>query len=162
MGKIILKDSDLTSATPLGGNIDVDRYRFCIEDAQESALEEILGTELLAKMVSDFPVFASDYDVLYGYIRKYLIHQSAVEYMLIGAYQVANSGIFKTTPVNGQPTDKVDNDFIVKNQKYKADMYRGRLEKYLCKHSALFPEYKCSTTNDVNPARDTGQSYDFV
>jgi len=162
MDKIILKDNDLTKNTPMGGNIDVDRYKFCIIDAQQSALEEILGSELKEKMVTDFPNFSGEYELLYPYVRLFLIHQSTAEYLLVGAYQISNAGIYKATPVNGNPNDKTENDLLLKNQQYKAQMYRIRLEKYLCKNGSKMPEYKCSTENSVNPIRDFGESYDFV
>ena len=129
---ILLQDNDLTSNTLLGGNIDVDRFRYCILDAQASKLEVIYGDELYAKMIADFGTYAGEYLTLYNnYHRPFLIAQAAVEYLLVGAYQVANAGIFKTTPQNGSPTDKVENDYLVKNYKLKAKMYEERLVRYL-------------------------------
>ena len=43
MDALLLTDADLLESTPLGGNIDPDKYRLCVNDAQVSKLEEILG-----------------------------------------------------------------------------------------------------------------------
>jgi hypothetical protein len=40
MELLLLNDLDITENTPLGGNIDVDKFRFCIADAQLSKLEK--------------------------------------------------------------------------------------------------------------------------
>lgn len=157
MEKIMLLDNDLVSATPLGGNIDVDKMRYCIVDAQISRIEEILGSELYEKMRDDFPNYASGsiYEELYGFIKPILVHQSAREYILTGAYSVNNAGIFKAAPTNATPVEKEEVDALSKNQERKADMYAERLERWLCKKSGQIPEYKCSPTNNVNPVRNS-------
>lgn len=159
---ILLSDNEITESTVLGGNIDVDKYRFCIIDAQNSRLEETLGEVLLQKIKDDFVggFLTGNYQILYEkYIVPFLIHQSALEYILIGAYMVNNGGIYKHTPQNGQPAEKTEVDFIVNNQRNKSDMYLIRLEKWLCKNK--LPEYKCDPENIVNPKKQSVGTWYF-
>ena len=84
-------------------------------------------------------------------INPFLIHQSALEYLLIGAYTVGNAGIYQVTPQNGTPVGRDEIDYLVKNQRNKAEIYQGRLERYLCK--VHFDEYKIDSDNIVNPKK---------
>ena len=150
---ILLSDNDLVKNTPLGGNIDVDKYVFCIQEAQLSKLIEILGEDLYEKIKTDFNTntLSGLYLTLYNRIKPFLIRQSAVEYLQIGAYTVGNGGIYKHTPDNGSPLDKSDIDVLVNNEKNKADKYQKRLQDWLCKFGSGIPEYKCEADNIVNP-----------
>jgi len=148
---IWLKENELTKNTVLGGNIDIDLYIPCIADAQRTRLEEILGETLFKKIDVDFG--NDDLSGLYltlfdDYIKPFLIHQSAVEYLLVGAYKVNNNGIFKAQPENTVAVDKTEVDYLVKNQRLKAEMYQGRLERWLALN--VLPEYD-SPLNTIIP-----------
>ena len=154
METILLNDNEITESTLLGGNIDVDRYKFCIIDAQISKLEESLGETLYEKIKTDFEnnVLTGDYLILHTkYIKPFLIHQSALEYLKIGAYHVSNGGIYKHTPSNGTAIDKNEVDFLVENQRVKAEMYMQRMEKWLSLNR--IPEYYSYVSGTVVPAR---------
>jgi hypothetical protein len=154
METILLTDNQITESTLLGGNIDVDRYKFCIIDAQISKLEESLGETLYEKIKTDFENgdLTGDYLILHTkYITPFLIHQSAMEYLKIGAYHVSNGGIYKHTPNNGTAIDKNEVDFLVENQRVKAEMYMQRMEKWLSLNR--IPEYYSYVSGTVVPAR---------
>lgn len=157
MDILLLSDADLTANTPLGGNIDPDKYRFCVLDAQRSKLEEILGEDLYNKIKTDFDAdtLAGDYETLYTkYIKPFLIHQSAMEYLLIGAYTIANGGISKHTPSNGQPIEKNEVDYMVQNQRSKAEMWQQRMEKWLSVNP--LDEYNSDSDTIVPPNKASG------
>ena len=158
METILLNDNEITNSTLLGGNIDVDRYKFCIIDAQISKLEESLGETLYEKIKTDFDAntLSGNYLILHTkYIKPFLIHQSALEYLKIGAYHVSNGGIYKHTPSNGTAIDKNEVDFLVENQRVKAEMYMQRMEKWLSLNR--IPEYYSYISGTVTPARKQSQ-----
>lgn len=159
MDNPILPSNILTKYTPIMGNVDPDLYKSCIVDAQRTRLEEILGEDLYAKIYNDYfdDTLTGDYLELYdSYVVPFLVHQSAVEYLLIGAYKVANNGIFKAVVENGQSVDKGEVDYLVQNQRNKADMYKERMQRWLCKNP--LPEYN-STTDDIVPPLKNGFVY---
>lgn len=154
METILLKDNQITQSTVLGGNIDVDKYKYCIIDAQLSRLEELLGEDLYEKIRVDFENddLSDDYLILHTkYITPFLVHQSAMHYLKVGAYQVTNGGIYKHTPANGTPIEKTEVDFMVQEQRSMAEMYAQRMEKWLCK--TRLTEYKYESDNIVNPTQ---------
>lgn len=151
---ILLNDNDLTKNTVLGGNIDVDKLRQCIIDAQITRLEELLGETLYNKIEADFlaNTLSGLYLTLYtDYIKPFLIRQGAVEYLKIGAFTVANNGIFQAQPNNGQSISEESLSNLINAVRIKADMFAERMRKWLCKNH--IPEYASNSENIVNPSR---------
>jgi hypothetical protein len=151
---ILLKDNDLTKNTVLGGNIDVDKLRQCVLDAQVTRLEELLGETLYNKIEADFEneALTGVYLELYDkYIKPFLIRQSAVEYLKIGAFTVANNGIFQPQPNNAIAITDKNLSNLVNEVRIKADMFAERMRKFLCKNN--IPEYASASDNIVNPRR---------
>jgi len=150
------KAGDLTKNTPLGGNIDVERYKFCIIDAQNSKLKELIGDTLYSKIETEYvaDTLAGDYLELYNeFIYWIVIHQTAVEYLTIGSYQVSNGGIYKHTPANGTPVEKSDVEYLVNAQNTKVEMYVERMNRWLLRKN--LQEYVWHYENIVNPNRES-------
>jgi hypothetical protein len=167
MAQIYLLDldaGDVSANTPLGGKIDVDRYRFCLVDAQNSKLKELLGDTLYTKIETDYDGddLSGDYLTLYNdFVKPILIHQTAVEYLTIGSFQVSNGGIFKHTPANATPVDMADVKYIIDSQKLKVEMYVERLLRWL--NRVRPTEYIWHYENEVNPTtRSAGFNFDII
>lgn len=155
---------DVTINTPLGGNIDIDRYKFCVLDAQSSMVKELLGDTLYNKIESDYVAvtLAGNYLLLYNeFIKPIIIHQTAVEYLTIGSFQISNGGIYKHTPANGQPITKEEIELLVNNQRLKVEMYMERAQRWLFRNRPT--EYNWYYTNVVNPIPvNQGLNFDIV
>ena len=155
--KQLITAQDMLSVTFLGGNIDEDKLNPCILDAQDYKLRETLGDTLYNKVLDDYfnGVLSGYYLTLYNdYIKRFLISQSAVEFLLIAGYQVTNGGIYKHVPQNSQVADLTEENNLVKNQKMKAEVNEERLLRYLCLNLANFPEYVYYYENVVNPIKN--------
>lgn len=151
---VLLKDDEITDDTILGGNIDVDKLRICILDAQMSRLEELLGEELYAKIEQDFlnEVLADEYLILHrDYVKPFLIRQAALEFLKIGAFSIGNNGIALPAPNNTSAIDSKMLNGLINEMRMKADMYAERLYKWLCKNN--LPEYVSKSDNIVNPIK---------
>lgn len=151
---VLLKDNVLTENTPLGGNIDVDKLRQCILDAQATRLEELLGEDLYNKIEAEYEAetLAGDYEILYNdYIVPFLIRQSAVEYLKIGAFSIGNNGIVLPTPANTTAISETLLSNLINDMRIKADMFADRMYKWLCKHN--LPEYASNSNNIINPQK---------
>jgi len=164
---VLLKDNEITESTLLGGNIDVDRLRQCIIDAQITRLEELLGEDLYDKICNEFDAetLEGDYLILYeNYIKPFLIRQGALEFLKIGAFTIGNNGIALPTPANTTAIDSKMLSNLVSEMRAKADMFADRMYKWLCKNR--LPEWVCSSDNIVNPNRPSFGSWfltnDFI
>ena len=78
MTTILLKENELTKNTPLGGNIDVDKYVLAIADFQRIRVEEVLGETLYNKICIDFENddLVDEYLTLY---EDYLVNQQRMK-----------------------------------------------------------------------------------
>ncbi len=157
---VLLNDNDITKNTPLGGNIDKEKLRQCVLDAQSTRLEELLGETLYEKIEADFEAdtLEGDYLTLYEkYIKPFLIRQSACEYLKIGAFTIANNGISLPLPQNASAITDAQLSNLIKDMSIKADMYAQRMEKWLCKKN--LPEYKWNSENIINPTKPSITSW---
>ncbi|WP_136465530.1 hypothetical protein [Flagellimonas onchidii] len=157
---LLIKAIDITKNTPLGANIDVNKYLHVIREAQVFVVEPILGTKLYDKVLADYAAntLTGDYKTIHEeYIKPILYHSVAAEYILTASYNVANGGIFKNNPENSEPVSKTEVDFLVQNQRDKADTYINRLERFLCDKN--LPEYRQAQDNNYDLQPDTSDLY---
>jgi hypothetical protein len=146
---LLIRPSEITEFTPLGGNVDIDKYKPCIFDVQVTVIEPLLGTELYEKIRTDFnnDALSGDYLILYNnYLKPILRHQVFAEYSEIASYIVGNGGIFKHQPADSQVVDKNEVQYLAQTQRTKAQAYVDRAKKWLCANP--LPEYNtCDTIN---------------
>jgi hypothetical protein len=135
--KAIIRASDIVKYTPIGGNVDLDKFLPCVLDAQITDLEPLLGESLYNKIATDYEndALTGLYETLYeNYIKPFLIHASAKNYFLIGAYQINNGGIMKHTTENSESISKSEIDYLYTNQRSKCEVYAGRMKKWLVRN----------------------------
>lgn len=135
--KAIIRQSDIVKFTAIGGNVDIDKFLPCVLDAQITDLEPLLGEALFNKIRADYEAetLAGLYLTLYEeYIKPFLIHASAKNYFLIGAYQINNGGITKHTSENSEAITKSEIDYLYTNQRSKCEVYAGRMKKWLVRN----------------------------
>jgi len=146
---LLIRPSEITEFTPLGGNVDIDKYKPCIYDVQITVIEPLLGTELYEKIKTDFndDALAGLYLTLYNnYLKPILRHQVFAEYSEIASYMVDNGGIFKHQPTDSVVVEKSEVQYLAQTQRTKAQLYIERARKWLCENP--LDEYnRCDTTN---------------
>ena len=151
---ILLTDNKLSKNTLLSGNIDKDKLRQCILDAQSERLEVLLGEKLYEKICADYDAdnLEDEYLILYTeYIKPFLIRQSALEYLKIGAFSVSNNGIFQPTSQNAQPISDTQLQVLKDEMSIKANAYADRMHRWLKQKN--LPEYECDSENIINPTK---------
>ena len=151
---ILLTDNELSKNTLLSGNIDKDKLRQCILDAQSERLEVLLGEKLYEKICADYDAdnLEDEYLILYTeYIKPFLIRQSALEYLKIGAFSVSNNGIFQPTSQNAQPISDSQLQVLKDEMSIKANAYADRMHRWLKQKN--LPEYECDSENIINPTK---------
>jgi hypothetical protein len=135
---------EIQSTTIMGGNVDPDKYLFCIANVQLTIVEPLLGTLLYDKIYAEAEsgTLTGLYLQLYNDFIKPIVKNSAVsEYLTIASYMVQNGGIFKHTGDNIEVVDKQETQFLAQKYNAYAQVYVQRFEKWICKNHLT--EYKC-------------------
>lgn len=158
-GILLITNDELTTKSPLGGNIDVNKYSFVIKETQVFVIEPILGTKLYNKILSDYEsnsLTGVYKKLLLDYLQPIIISSVSAEYITIASFNVSNGGIFKYNPENMESVSTKDAEYLANKQRAKADVYIERLQRFLCDGSINIPEYEVAQDNnyDVRPDRD--------
>ena len=115
-------------------------------------MEVLLGEKLYEKICADYDAdnLEDEYLILYTeYIKPFLIRQSALEYLKIGAFSVSNNGIFQPTSQNAQPISDAQLQVLKDEMSIKANAYADRMHRWLKQNN--LPEYECGSENIINP-----------
>jgi hypothetical protein len=150
---LFIQPSEITQTTVLGGNVDIDKYQFCIYDTQITFIEPLLGTELYDKIIADVTAttIAGDYLTLYNeYVKPITKNEALAKYIEVSSYMLDNGGLFKHQPDNAEIVDKDEAQFLAGKYHAIAQMYVQRFEKWICKNPLT--EYKTSQ-DDVNASK---------
>tara|TARA_R110000772_G_scaffold80437_3_gene171647 strand:+ start:253 stop:825 length:573 start_codon:yes stop_codon:yes gene_type:complete len=158
MATYLITSEEIRLNTPMGGNVDSDKFVNFINDVQVLVLENVLGTKLFNKIITDFN--AGNLTGLYlqmftDYIKPVLWHSVFAEYVKIGSIIVGNGGMYKHVAENAEVASMEDINYIAKNAQSKADTYIDRLIRFLCDQDSNIAEY---TTNqdedyDIDPTK---------
>lgn len=140
---LFIQPNEISKTTVLGGNVDIDKYQFCIINTQVSVIEPLLGTELydyiIAQVTAD--TLSGDYLTLYTeFIKPITKNEALAEYIEISSYALNNGGLFKHAPESAEIVDKDEAQFLAGKYHSLAQMYVGRFNKWICKN--ILPEYK--------------------
>ena len=147
---LFITPEEITSTTLMNGNVDIDKYVFCIEDTQISVIEPLLGTELYDKIVTDATAdtLAGLYLILYTeFVKPITKNESLARYLEIASYSLNNGGLYKHTSANAEVVDKDEAQFLASKYSSMAQMYVQRFDKWICKNTVA--EYKRSQ-DEVN------------
>jgi hypothetical protein len=158
MATYLITSEEIILNTPMGGNVDSDKFVNFINDIQVLVLENVLGTKLFNKIITDFNAgnLAGLYLQMFtDYIKPVLWHSVFAEYVKIGSIIVGNGGMYKHVAENAEVASMEDINYIAKNAQSKADTYIDRLIRFLCDQDSNIPEY---TTNqdedyDIDPTK---------
>lgn len=141
---LLVDKEDLVKYTSLSGNFDFDKLSPFIKVAQDIQVQEILGTALYRKILTDVQnsTLTGNYLVLVlQYIQPMLIHYSMADLMLFHGYEISNAGILRNTPENTSLPTPTEIDTLVKRTRDIAETYRTKLVDYITYYPQYFPEY---------------------
>ena len=153
---LLVTEDDLLRHSIMDGNMDRDKYVQYIKIAQETHIQEYLGTDLLNKIKADIASsslvdpYAS---LLEEYIKPMLIHWALVEIIPFISYTIANKGAFKYYSENAEPLDTKEVSMLVEKQRNIAQHYTRRFIDYICHYPSRFPEYYTNSNEDVHPLK---------
>lgn len=145
----IISEAKIRSFTDLNNSVDSDLIKNNIRVAQDYWLQNITGTVLYDKILSDISSssLADPYKSLVDdYIQDFLLYAVYYETLESLYLRPRNNGLLR--PNGGENSDPVDKDiFDMKRQstRNKIDYYAQRLTQYLLEEDALFPELQQDT-----------------
>lgn len=141
---LLVTKEDVVKFSSLSGNFDFDKLSPFIKVAQDIEVQELLGTLLYRKVLTDVKnnTLAGNYQTLVlQYIQPMLIHYAMSDLMLFHGYEINNAGILRNNPENTLVPEKAEIDMLVKRQRNIAETYRTRLLDYITYYPQYFPEY---------------------
>ena len=158
MEALLITRNDLVKFTAINGNLDPDKFMFCIKIAQDIHIQNYLGTQLFNKLktlivngdVDD--VGNADYKtLLVDYVKPCLIHYAMVELLPNTAYTISNKGVYRHNSENSDTATKEEIDSLISKERILAQQYTERLLDFLGNNSIDFPEYNSNGAGDVFP-----------
>ena len=151
---LFITPQEITNTTVLGGNVDLDKYLFCIANTQVTTIEPLLGSELYDKIKTDAEndTLAGLYLELYTeFVKPITKNESLAQYLEIASYMVTNGGVFKHSGENLEVVDKQECQYLAQKYSAFAQMFVQRFNKWICKnHLAEYKTYQ----NEVNANKD--------
>ena len=149
---LFIQPSEITKTTVLGGNVDIDKYQFCIVNAQISVIEPLLGTELYDYIITNIETLSGDYLTLFTeFVRPIVKNEALAEYIEISSYTLDNGGLFKHSPEGAEVVDKEEAQYLAGKYHALAQMYVQRFNKWICNHTIT--EYK-TYQDEVNASKN--------
>ncbi len=154
MEALFITRDDIVKYTALNGNTDVDKCIQFIKIAQDTHIQNYLGTKLFQKLQADIVAgtLSGNYlSLVTTYVKPMLIHWGMVEYLPFAAYTIANKGVYKHSSENSENVDKNEVDYLLEKERSIAQNYTQRFIDYMSFNENLFPEYRSNKNNDVFP-----------
>ena len=155
---LFITREDIVSKSPLGGNVDTDKFIFFIKQAQDIHVQNLLGTKLYEALQTKITAgsLTGNYQTLVEtYVQPVLIQYALVDFLPFAGITIGNGGIYVHNSENAETASKNRIDFLVQKTRDTAEYYSRRLIDYLNFNTDLFPEYNQNQDNDIYPSRDS-------
>lgn len=128
METLLIQPSEIVENTPLGGNVDIDKYLPLIVDVQLLVIKPLIGITLY-EILKVLPLSPANVIILKDYIKPIIRHQVCAEYIEQGAYTIANGGIFRHQPKDSAVLEKAELIYFAGIQRSKAQTYINRYQE---------------------------------
>lgn len=145
----LISEAKIRSFTSLNDAVDSALIKNCIRTAQDVWLQNIIGTVLYQKLLSDVDAgtLTGNYKGLVDdYIQDFLLYATYYETLEEIYLRPRNNGLLR--PNGGENSDPVERDvYDMKRQslRNKMDYYSQRLTEYILEEDSLFPELQQDT-----------------
>jgi hypothetical protein len=157
MKALFITLEELKRKSIIDGNVDTDKLVQFVEVAQDTVIQNYLGTRLyttLQTQVINSSLSSDNETLINTYIKPMLIWYTQATYLPYAAYQISNGGIYKHRSENSDSASLEEINNLVHQAKSTADFYTQRFIDYMDSNSELYPEYIGSQDGGMYPERD--------
>ena len=155
---LFITTQDIKRYSVLSGNVDPDKFIYMVEIAQDTEVQNYLGTKLLEKLQALIIAGTigqpanSDYKTLLEtYVKPMTIYWALVVYMPFAAYTIANGGVYKHTSESSVTVDKNEVDYLVERYRDIAQYYTNNFIDFMSYNQTKYPEYNSNSEDDIYP-----------
>tara|TARA_R110002049_G_scaffold74834_3_gene192647 strand:+ start:184 stop:699 length:516 start_codon:yes stop_codon:yes gene_type:complete len=155
---LFITTEDIKRYSVLSGNVDPDKFIYMVEIAQDTEIQNYLGTVLLEKLqaliiagtVND-PANLAYKTLLETYVKPMTIFWALVLYMPFAAYTIANGGVYKHTSESSETVSKDEVDYLAEKYRDIAQFYTNNFIDFMVYNQTTYPEYNANTNDDTYP-----------
>ena len=157
MKALFITLEELKRKSIIDGNVDTDKLVQFVEVAQDTVIQNYLGTRLyttLQTQVINSSLTTDNATLVNTYIKPMLIWYTQATYLPYAAYQISNGGIYKHNSENATSVSESEITKLTRHATETADFYAKRFLDYMNDKSELYPDYIGSQDGGMYPFRD--------
>jgi len=151
---ILISEGFFKENSAVDENVDMKQINPTIWQCQIQHIQNVLGTKLYDKILSDISAstLTGDYLTLVDdYCSDALVYWVMYEVQIPLLFKFRDKNVSKKSSDNAFPISTKELSRIENRYKDKAEFFTKRISDYLCTNSALFPEY--NTENEYDEVR---------
>lgn len=144
---LFISEDYIKSESMLDDNTSGKFLLTAIKLAQDVELRSVIGKcllETLQNKIFDKEIDNLDNisykDLLDTYIQPFLLYQVLSEIIIPVSYKMSNFGLLMSSDEKDYAVDNRQINLVREYYTNKANVYKKRLQNYLCKNKSLFPE----------------------
>lgn len=144
---LFISEDYIKSESMLDDNTSGKFLLTAIKLSQDVELRSILGKcllEVLQQKIFDKEIETLENmhykDLLDIYIQPFLLYQVLSEIIIPVSYKMSNFGLMRADDEKDYAVNNGEVNLVREYYTNKANVYKKRLQNYLCKNKALFPE----------------------
>ena len=155
---LFITTQDIKRYSVISGSVDPDKLIFYVEIAQDTEIQNYLGTVLLEKLqaliiagtVND-PANLAYKTLLETYVKPMTIYWSLVQLMSFIPYTIANGGVYKHTSESSETVSKDEVDYLAEKYRDIAQFYTNNFIDFMVYNQTKYPEYNANKNSDTYP-----------
>lgn len=157
MKALFITLEELKRKSIIDGNVDTDKLIQFVEVAQDTVIQNYLGTKLydtLQAGVIGNNLSVNNATLVNTYIKPMLIWYTQATYLPYAAYQISNGGIYKHNSENATSVSESEITKLTRHATETADFYAKRFIDYIDDNLELYPDYIGNQDGGMYPERD--------
>lgn len=157
---LFISEKTIKEYSTIMDNVDGNYLQTAIREAQDSALEPTIGTNLLEELsqhiiensLNEHEKYLLDY-----YIKPFLIYSVLANIIIPISYKLRNAGAVQNYDQQSTAASMNEQHYLMQYYANKANYYENRLFNYLVDNHNDFKEFcKCKRYSDIHSSKTGG------